>query len=110
MTRDETVALFLQGREAWNAWAGDMLAKRKAMETDGRWAAEKDVLGSLEPKNDETRAWMEAARADFSRCVFLVRGAEGTREAAGGCARTRARAREPESRASAMMCGSRSSP
>jgi Pentapeptide repeats (9 copies) len=83
MTRDERVALFFQGKEAWNAWAGDMLAKRKSMEKDGRWAAEKDVLGSLEPKNDETRAWMEAARVDFSRCLFLVRGAEGTKEAAG---------------------------
>jgi hypothetical protein len=36
MTRDETVALFLQGREAWNAWAEKMLAEPKAMETDGR--------------------------------------------------------------------------
>jgi hypothetical protein len=42
MTRDETVALFLRGREAWNAWAEKMLAERKAMEEDGRWAAEKD--------------------------------------------------------------------
>jgi hypothetical protein len=87
MTRDETVALFLEceakraearatalaegkdkdgantaGHEAakahWNAWAEPLLAQRKAMEADGRWAAEKDALGSLEAKNDATRAWM----------------------------------------------------
>ena len=27
MTRDETVALFLQGRDAWNGWAEKMLAE-----------------------------------------------------------------------------------
>jgi hypothetical protein len=51
MNWDETVDLFLKGKEAWNAWAEDMLAKRKTLEADGRWAAEKDYLGSLEPKN-----------------------------------------------------------
>jgi hypothetical protein len=33
MTRDETAALFLQGKEAWNAWAEKMLAERKAIES-----------------------------------------------------------------------------
>ena len=70
MTRDETVALFLLGREAWNAWAERMLAQRKALEDAGRWAAEKDFRGDLKPNNDETRAWMEAAAAIFSRCLF----------------------------------------
>jgi hypothetical protein len=37
MNQDETIALFLQGKEAWNAWAGAMLAERKAMEAEGRW-------------------------------------------------------------------------
>jgi hypothetical protein len=83
MTRDETVALFLDGREAWNAWAGARLAERKAMEADGRWSAEKHPWGTLEAKNDETRAWMKSAAVDFSRCLFLVSGAEGTKETAG---------------------------
>ena len=39
MTRDETIALFLQGREAWNAWAEAMLAERKALEEAGEWDA-----------------------------------------------------------------------
>ena len=41
------------------------------------------TLGDLKPKNAETRTWMETAAADFSRCLFLVRGAEGTKETAG---------------------------
>ncbi len=112
MTRDETVALFLEceakraaaraaapaegkdedganaaaheaAKAHWNAWAEARLAERKAMEADGRWAAEKNVYGNLELRNPETRAWMELAEADFSRCLFLVRGVEGTKETAG---------------------------
>jgi Pentapeptide repeats (9 copies) len=92
MTRDETVALFLQGKKAWNAWAEKMLAERKAMEADGRWAAErrpgwaverKYPWDKLEPKNEETGAWIEAAAADLSHCRFLVRGGKGINEAAG---------------------------
>ncbi len=67
----------------WNAWAEPLLAERKAMEASGVWAAEKNILGSLEPKNEQTHDWMERATADFSRCLFLLRGPEGTVEAAG---------------------------
>ena len=59
----------------WNSWAEKMRTKRKAIETDGHWAAEKNKRGELEPKNEETRAWTEAARVDFFRCHFLVRAA-----------------------------------
>ena len=70
MDRDETIALFLRGRDAWNAWAGKMLGQRKALEEGGGWAAEKDWLGRLEPKNEATRAWIEAASASFSDTAF----------------------------------------
>ncbi len=76
MTRDETVALFLQGREAWNAWAEKMLAERKALEDAGDWFAEKDPYGSLKPKNAETRTWTTATAADFSYCQFTAKGTE----------------------------------
>ena len=46
MTRHETVALFLRGKEAWNAWATKMLAERKAMEADGRWACRRNLAHS----------------------------------------------------------------
>ncbi len=86
MNWDETVALFLQGREAWNAWAEKMLAERKALEEAGVWKARRER--SLEPEtwepeegeNPETQAWLEKARASFFRCLFLARGAEGTEE------------------------------
>jgi Pentapeptide repeats (9 copies) len=109
MTRDETIALFeaceakraearaaalAEGKDEdearsiaheaakarWNAWAEPLLAERKAMETDGRWAAEKALWGSLEPQNAETRAWLEKAAADFSRCLFLALGAGEAKE------------------------------
>jgi len=112
MTRDETVALFLEceakrgearaaalaegksedkarniaheaAKAHWNAWAEPMLAERGRMETEGRWAVEKNVYGSLEAKNAETGAWMKTAEANFSRCLFLVRGPEGNEETAG---------------------------
>ena len=51
MDRDQTVALFLEGREAWNAWAEARLAERKAMEADGRWSAEKRPVG--QPRSQE---------------------------------------------------------
>jgi uncharacterized protein YjbI with pentapeptide repeats len=82
MTRDETVALFLQGREAWNAWAEKMLGERKAIEADGRWPAAEKLTGELEPENEESRAWMQTAQANFSHCHFLVRGTEGKKMAA----------------------------
>jgi hypothetical protein len=112
MTRDETVALFLEceakrrdarvaaraegkskdeasriaheaAKAHWNAWAAALLAERKAMEADRHWTAEKDRFGNLAPQNAAPSAWMEKATADFSRCLFLLRGAEGTKEAVG---------------------------
>jgi hypothetical protein len=70
MNRDETVALFLQGEEAWNAWANKMLAEREKLKSEGRWGAEHGD-------------WTSKVRADFTRCLFLVRGGEGTKDAAG---------------------------
>ncbi len=77
MLRDETVALFLEGREAWNAWAEDMLAARRTLEADGLWAAKRNSSGHLEPQNAGTDAWMRAAAAIFSFCVFLLNGDRG---------------------------------
>ncbi len=59
MNRDEAVALFLQGREAWNVWAERLLIERKAIEEEGRWLTAKEQ-------------WLEAAKIDFSNCGFLA--------------------------------------
>ena len=80
MTRDETVALFLLGRETWNVWAEEMLAERKAMEGDGRWVPPEDDLAEIKPENKETLAWQQKAQADFSCCHFLIPGWEETEE------------------------------
>ena len=67
-------------KAVWNAWAAERLAERKALEGAGGWAAEKDWKGDLEPKNEDTRQWLEAARANFRRCRFLVGEAQVTAE------------------------------
>ena len=66
MNRDETLALFAQGREAWNAWADGMLEKRRALEDAGNWDGE------------ASRRWAEDAKVDFSEYTFerVVRFAE----------------------------------
>jgi uncharacterized protein YjbI with pentapeptide repeats len=68
MTRDESIALFLQGREAWNAWAEALLAEKKALEAAGRWQVHDDDRD----QNDETRAWIAAATIDLSGLLFVT--------------------------------------
>ncbi|MFZ4761997.1 MAG: pentapeptide repeat-containing protein [Alphaproteobacteria bacterium] len=41
MNQDETIALFEQGKEAWNVWANNMLAEKKQLEAEGRWEKER---------------------------------------------------------------------
>jgi hypothetical protein len=62
-----------RAKRHWNAWAEDMLAKQKALKESGAWTAE-EVWSVLEPKNAETRTWMEETEVRFSRCLFLSRG------------------------------------
>lgn len=66
MNVEETLARWGEGREAWNAWAADMLEKKVHLEEGGLWSA--DWFG--EGENPETRAWLDAARADFSAQEF----------------------------------------
>ncbi len=110
MNRDETVALFLEceakraearaaaladgkseddarniaheaAKAHWNAWVELLLAERKAMENAGTWKSSRAYTGAPEEgENPQTQAWLEKAAADFSRCLFLVRGVEGTVE------------------------------
>ena len=66
MNREETLALYAQGREAWNKWANEMLAERKRLEEAGEWEATQNNEGSLEPQNAATQTWYDGARADFN--------------------------------------------
>jgi uncharacterized protein YjbI with pentapeptide repeats len=63
MNKAETLALFAQGKEAWNEWAERMLAERRALEEKGEWS-------ESVPRNDATKAWFDAARADFTGHSF----------------------------------------
>ncbi|MDZ4789838.1 MAG: pentapeptide repeat-containing protein [Hyphomicrobiales bacterium] len=69
MKRDETVALFLQGKDAWNAWAETMLAKKAELEKAGTW----QVNNPGEGQNDATRGWTAAASMDLSGVRFMTR-------------------------------------
>ena len=60
MDRDQTIALFSQGRDAWNAWAEDRLAARKVLEAEGLWLHKRDWFGHNKIKYAEARLWMES--------------------------------------------------
>lgn len=69
MNKEESLALFAQGRDAWNAWAAKMTAEREALEAAGTWMA-----GRIEAqRNDATRAWHAAADVDFAEHQFTKR-------------------------------------
>jgi len=64
MNQQETVRLFSQGRDAWNAWAEERLAERQAFEKEGEDLSEPWTLG------EDAEAWLEAAKVDFSGYSF----------------------------------------
>ena len=93
MTRDETVALFLEceakraearaaalakgkdehdaentahqaAKAHWNGWAQTMLDERKAMEADGRWSRKSTISD-----------WLWRAATNFNSCHFFDRRA-----------------------------------
>lgn len=77
MNKQESLALYAQGKAAWNAWAEDMLIQRQALQDTGTWSPGEDP-GAW---TDETRDWRAAATAnfaghefdadaDFNGCVF----------------------------------------
>lgn len=64
-------------KSVWNGWANPMLAKRQALEASDRWIVKKDLMDDIQPGNEETRQWMEAAKVDFSNLrLNLAQNAE----------------------------------
>ena len=61
MNKEQSLQLFEEGNRAWNAWADERLAERKALEESGDW-----IDGDPGKWNEQTRAWHEMAEADFS--------------------------------------------
>lgn len=66
MNKEESLALYEKGRDAWNAWANDMLAKKAELEKDGQWQIDADGQGI----NPETKKWIDESRVDFSGYTF----------------------------------------
>lgn len=66
MNIQESLALLARGKEAWNAWAQDMLARRQALEDQGQFR----VRNLCEPLNQETSDWQQEAEVNFFRHIF----------------------------------------
>ena len=113
MTRDETIALFLEceakragalaaalaegkreyeadaiaheaAKAHWNSWADGLRAERKTMEADARWDSEQNV-------------WYDRAKVDFKFCLFLNKGAVNEEKEAEAKAALERRAAEARS-------------
>jgi hypothetical protein len=68
MNGEETRALLGKGQESWNAWALEVLERKKTLEDTGAWSA--DWFG--EGQNPETSAWLAEARSDFAGIEFAT--------------------------------------
>jgi hypothetical protein len=66
MSVEQTLARWGEGKESWNAWAEELLARKARLVEAGEWAA--NPFG--EGENAATRDWLAEARADFSDQVF----------------------------------------
>jgi hypothetical protein len=66
VNKEESLALYQQGRDAWNQWAADMQAQRAALEAAGDWVEGTDSARG----NDATRGWHVLASADFREHEF----------------------------------------
>ncbi|WP_158813878.1 pentapeptide repeat-containing protein [Methylocapsa sp. S129] len=70
MDVDASLALHARGKEAWNAWAGSMIDRRRALVAAGQWAWARDSRADEYPTNEATGHWMRAAAAQFSYHEF----------------------------------------
>jgi uncharacterized protein YjbI with pentapeptide repeats len=70
MNANETLALYQQGKAAWNAWAEQKLAERAALEKKGVWIVQHEISEDLIGLNDETRNWLNESQASFRDHIF----------------------------------------
>ncbi|WP_152630682.1 hypothetical protein [Thalassospira sp. HJ] len=65
MNQEETLALWKQGKEAWNAWAEEMLRRRDDLQKRSELTLDAfslEIIG----ENESTKQWIQAAQAVFS--------------------------------------------
>jgi len=66
MTKNESLALYEKGAEAWNIWANDILAKKAELEENKQWK----INELKEACNQATKDWMDDSSVDFSEHIF----------------------------------------
>ena len=66
MNSEETLALWRQGREAWEIWTRSAVEKKEALEAAGKWSV--DWYG--EGQNEDSKTWLAEATAGFTGAVF----------------------------------------
>ena len=66
MNREESLALYAEGREAWNAWAEHLVNERRNLTKAGLW-----VEGlNRDEWNEATRIWQDTASVNFTAHDF----------------------------------------
>lgn len=75
MNQKETLELFSKGREAWNTWANEMLAKKEVLEKAAEWKLRRAIDFSSgghgeSGDNNKTKIWLDLAKSDFSTLRF----------------------------------------
>ncbi len=66
MNKKQSLALYAKGKDAWNVWANDILAKKVELEQNKQW----QINTSKEEINQATKDWIEDSSVDFSEHIF----------------------------------------
>jgi Pentapeptide repeats (9 copies) len=66
MNGEDTLALWRRGKGAWETWGRSLSDRKDALTAAGKWSV--DCYG--EGQNDETKAWLQDATADFTDASF----------------------------------------
>ncbi len=71
MDKNESLVLYNKGREAWNAWAKEMLDQQTKLQKTGEWMTEYDYATHRQSgENSTTQNWLTAAKSDFAKQIF----------------------------------------
>lgn len=71
MNREETLALWRQGKQAWNRHARGLMVERAALRRAGLWRLD-PWENSAAGLNPESRDWLDRAAADFTDADFAA--------------------------------------
>lgn len=66
MDNEESLELYKQGKEAWNTWANEMLARKAKLEQNGLWQTD----NVKQTHNQATEEWISEASVGFSGNLF----------------------------------------